>query len=70
MQTVTAVSMAEKRTVVITVRLPNSIGEAVKRLADAERRKVSSYVALIVEDAIRAKLQAERAEAKPKKGKS
>jgi predicted transcriptional regulator len=51
--------MAEKRTVVITVRLPESIGEAVKRLADQDRRKPSSYLALVIEDAIKAKLAAE-----------
>jgi hypothetical protein len=62
--------MAEKRTVVITLRLPESVGEAAKRLADQDRRKVSSYLALIVEDAIRAKLAAEAsAGAKPAKGR-
>jgi hypothetical protein len=51
--------MTEKRTVVITVRLPESIGEAVRRLAEQDRRKPSSYLAIIVEDAIKAKLAAE-----------
>lgn len=59
----------EKRTVVVTLRLPQSIGEAAQRLADNDRRKLSSYLALIVEDGIKVKLQSEKP-AKSKKGKS
>ena len=57
--------MKEKRTVVITVRLPESIGKEVERIAEQERRKVSSLVALMVEDAVKARLAAE----KPAKGR-
>jgi hypothetical protein len=57
--------MKEKRTVVVTLRLPQTVGEAAQRLADKDRRKLSSFLALIVEDGIKAMLEAERGE-KPK----
>jgi hypothetical protein len=52
--------MKEKRTVVVTLRLPQSIGDAAQRLADKDRRKLSSFLALIVEDGIKAMLEADR----------
>jgi hypothetical protein len=54
--------MKEKRTVVVTLRLPASIGEAAQRLAERDRRKVSSFLALIVEDAIKEMLASEKVE--------
>jgi hypothetical protein len=57
--------MKEKRTVVVTVRLPESVGTAAQRYAERDRRKVSSFLALIIEDAIKAMQEAERGE-KPK----
>jgi hypothetical protein len=61
--------MKEKRTVVVTLRLPASVGDAAQRLADKDRRKLSSFLALIVEDGVRAMLEDERGE-KPKGRKS
>jgi hypothetical protein len=58
----------EKRTVVVTLRLPQSVGEAAQRLADRDRRKLSSFLALIVEDGIKAMMEAEKGE-KPAKGR-
>jgi hypothetical protein len=57
----------EKRTVVVTLRLPRSVREAAQRLADRDRRKLSSFLALIFEDGINAMLEAEKPE---KPGKS
>jgi hypothetical protein len=51
--------MREKRTVVVTLRLKEAIGEAVKRYAERDRRPVSSFLALVVEDAIRAMMAEE-----------
>jgi len=53
MRTVTAHHMKEKRTVVVTLRLKEAIGEAAKRYADRDRRPLSSFLALVVEDAIK-----------------
>lgn len=50
---------------VFTVRLTDSIGKAVERLAEQDRRKPSSFLALIVEDAIKA-LVAQENDAEPK----
>jgi hypothetical protein len=58
--------MPEKRTVVVTVRLPESIGDAAKRLAERDRRKLSSFLALMIEDGVRALLEAEKADSKGK----
>jgi hypothetical protein len=58
----------EKRTVVVTLRLPQSLGEAAQRLADRDRRKLSSFLALIVEDGVKAMLEAEKPE-KASKGR-
>jgi hypothetical protein len=60
--------MKEKRTVVVTLRLPQSVGEAAQRLADRDRRKLSSFLALIVEDGVKAMLEADKPE-KPPKGR-
>jgi hypothetical protein len=59
----------EKRTVVVTLRLPQSVGEAAQRLADRDRRKLSSFLALIVEDGVKAMLEGEKGD-KPKAKKS
>jgi hypothetical protein len=60
--------MKEKRTVVVTLRLKEAIGEAAKRYAERDRRPVSSFLALVVEDAIKAMMEAEKPE-KPAKGR-
>ena len=41
---------------VVTLRLPESIGKAAEQLAEKDRRKLSSYLSLIIEDAIKEKL--------------
>jgi hypothetical protein len=61
--------MKEKRTVVVTLRLKEAIGEAAKRYADRDRRPLSSFLALVVEDAIKTMMEQEKPE-KPKGRKS
>lgn len=53
---------------VVTLRLKEAIGEAAKRYAERDRRPVSSFLALVVEDAIKAMMEAEKPE-KPAKGR-
>jgi hypothetical protein len=49
-------------------RLPESVGAAAQLYAERDRRKVSSFLALIIEDAIKAMQGAERSE-KPAKAR-
>jgi hypothetical protein len=62
MRTVTAHYMKEKRTVVVTLRLKEAIGEAAKRYANRDRRPLSSFLALVVEDAIKTMMEQEKPE--------
>jgi hypothetical protein len=53
--------MREKMTETVTIRLTPSAKEALQALADADKRKLASYLTLVLEE------HAERAE-KPKRG--
>ena len=57
----------ETRSKVVTLRIADELGERVKAQARADRRKLSSFLALIVEDGIKAMLETEKPE-KPGKG--
>jgi hypothetical protein len=60
--------MKEKRTVVVTLRLKETIGEAARRFAESDRRPVSIFLAIVIEDDINAML-AEEKQAQKKGGK-
>lgn len=52
---------------VVTLRLKETIGEAAKRFAERDRRAVSSFLALVIEDAINAMLAEEKTDKKGRK---
>jgi hypothetical protein len=40
----------EKRTVVVTIRLGESVVRGLRELAEQDRRKLANYVAMVLED--------------------
>ena len=52
----------ETKSKVVTLRIADEIGERIRARARAERRKLSSFLALIVEDGVKAMLEAEKPE--------
>jgi predicted transcriptional regulator len=40
--------MAEKKTMILTIRVEESVGKALKELAEADERKLSAYVARVL----------------------
>jgi hypothetical protein len=65
-QQLDAVRMAEKKTMILTIRVEESVGKALKELAEADERKLSAYVARVLrrhietETKVRAKPRAQR----------
>jgi predicted transcriptional regulator len=60
--------MAEKKTMILTIRIEESVAKALKGLAEADERKLSPYIARL----LRRHVEAERgavSEAKPRKGR-
>jgi len=61
--------MAEKKTMILTVRIEESVAKALKSLAEADDRKLSPYIARLLKKHVEAERGAV-SEAKPKGRKS